>query len=183
MKKTIRILSELSLIGVGTLATVACSGNSIGGSPLEPGKPQEPEPQDEKYYQDLINENKINIDDSHQLLIDNENEYKNHEISKNDYQIAKDEINAEIYHFQAENNQYQYQILLLHGHGIIAITDIAQAIFYLTNKISNLYQEKTIKVKYPDDYSQTDIETINNDLKNSNNLKNQLEASKEKNND
>lgn len=186
MKKVIRILSQLSLVSLSTLATVAC-GKSIGGGQLEPGKPADPEVKDCDYYLKSIAENEVNIRDCQEWISDIEKEYKNGDVEKADYQLAINEINAEINHYQAENNECYYQILLIKNDGKIDILNKEIALSYLRNKITNLNKELTIKTKiikdYPDEYSQDDLDEIANNIQESNKIKTELEAIKEKNDD
>lgn len=175
MRKIIKILSQLSLISIGSLATAACNGRLLGGGELHPGKPVEPEVKDRDYYLNLIAENEANIEDCKEWLNDIEkerNEANGGENSEEEYELAKKEINAEIYFYQAEINEAQYQILLIKNNGEITTADKAEAIIYLTEKLENLKQELELKTKiiekYPEEYSDTEIAEICVNIRESN---------------
>jgi len=195
MKKIIKILSQLSLVGGGTLSTVACSGNSIGGGGLEPGKPSNPdsEVKDRDYYLKLIAENEMNIADCKELLGDikrdqnnDEDGNKNNEEGENEYQTAINETNAEIYTYKAENYEYYYQIVLLRNNGTIDSIDKDEALHYLNKKINFLnkaYELKKEIIKlHPDEYDDNELKNIDENINQTNTIIEEINKIKEINN-
>jgi|GEM_PF-793329 len=195
MKKIIKILSQLSLVGGGTLSTVACSGNSIGGGGLEPGKPSNPdsEVKDRDYYLKLIAENEMNIADCKELLGDikrdqnnDEDGNKNNEEGENEYQTAINETNAEIYTYKAENYEYYYQIVLLRNNGTIDSIDKDEALHYLNKKINFLnkaYELKKEIIKlHPDEYDDNELKNIDENINQTNAIIEEINKIKEINN-
>jgi len=195
MKKIIKILSQLSLVGGGTLSTVACSGNSIGGGVLEPGKPSNPdsEVKDRDYYLKLIAENEINIADCKELLGDikrdqnnDEDGNKNNEEGENEYQTAINETNAEIYTYKAENYEYYYQIVLLRNNGTIDSIDKDETLHYLNKKINFLnkaYELKKEIIKlHPDEYDDNELKNIDENINQTNKIIEEINKIKEINN-
>ncbi len=189
MKKIIKILSQLSLVSGGTLSTVACSGNSFGGGVIEPGKPgnSEPEVKDRDYYLKLIAENEANIAECQEWISDIKKEPSDDEVTDKDKKDAIKEINAEINHYQAENDEYHYQILLLRNNGTIDIVDKAEALIYLADKIEKLNKEWKAKQElfqdYPEEYLQDDLDEISNNINNTQVILDNLLQIEEENND
>lgn len=175
MKKIIRILSLLTLTSLGTLSTVACNwkaiGDDNGGGQLDPGKPENPEPEgkDREYYLTLIAQNESDIEDCKEWLSDinrDKNNDQNNDEPAEDYNLAINEVTAEMYAYQAENYEYYYQIVLVRNEGQIDLIDKQEAIDYLTAKKDLLMKElerKQTIIDNPDnedEYPEDELDNI-----------------------
>lgn len=164
MKRYLKGLFQLSLVSTCSLTTISCTGRWFKEG-LDPGEPPNPDEKDIEYYQSLIEENNINIKDCQEWIDDIEQELKAGEITKSEAEEEIGAINAEINSYHAQISEYQYQILLLRGNGKITIIEKPEAIICLTEKINYLNQELALRKKYPGDYSEEELQTLANNIK------------------
>lgn len=168
MKKFLALLIQLVLISSFSFPVVACFNPLTGG---DIGKPIQPDPiiKDVEYYQELIKKNEKYLADCKQWIEDIKEDWKNDEdgnMSDEKYQLELDQATVELFLYQAEINEYQYQILLLEKQEEkFTFAQILQGLAIMTKKISNLEQELELQEKYPKDYPEKTIKKTKDALK------------------
>lgn len=159
MKKSLKIFSLAALLGATALSTVGC-WNPFAGDGKEENNPQPPIIKDINYYQVLIAETENYLSECDAWLAEiaaNKDDYD----SEKDYQSAFDEVQAEKFLFQAQINEYQACILFLEAEDLeFTPGQILQGITIFTAAISNLENELKLKAKYPDYYTELELQEI-----------------------
>lgn len=115
------------------------------------------------YYQKSINEINKDIKECQELIIEIKLN-KNHYEANVDYQSSLDELNSQLFAYQAKKYHYQYQILLLNVNKIFTSNQKQLAKELLINKIKFLKHELELKIKYLDYYGNQKIKTIKNEI-------------------
>ncbi|MBE4704422.1 hypothetical protein [Spiroplasma platyhelix] len=162
MKKILSLAAQALVVSSAGLTTVACS-NSLNSAEDGKSKPPDPIVQNIKYYQVLIKETENYILDCDEMLVeikDNRDGYDD----EVDYQSALDEVKAQRFAYQAEICDYQYQILLLEFNEKFTAEQVLEGIVIFSTRVSSLEQELKLKEKYPDYYTEKELEIIRNDI-------------------
>lgn len=169
MKKILSLLIQVALISNLSFSVIACYNPFTKNGDLETPNPTNPIIKDIPYYQKLIKETERYINDCKQELEDIKNEQKNDKegnISDEEYQLEFDQVSVELYLYQSDINEYQYQILLLEKKDQkFTVKQILQGLATATEKIINLEQALKLKEKYQADYPEKEIKKLKDDIK------------------
>lgn len=171
MKKFLKTFLFLNILSMASF-TPACTFNGGGSSDPTPTPPI-PTPHNIKYWQSLKKQNisfSDNCDNMLQEIKNNKDQYDNQE----QYQCALDEVTAEKYLYQAVINNCDYQILLLEKVTNFTPEQKVLAIKSLQTEIINLNQELSLKQKYPNDYSKTELSNLTKQINDTQTILNQL---------
>ncbi|MDQ7983021.1 MAG: hypothetical protein REH79_02220 [Spiroplasma sp.] len=170
MKKLLSLFMQTIFISSFSFSISACynpfsnTGNTGNGG--DNGETKPPITKDIEYYQKLIDQTQIDVNNCREWLDQIEEDWANDKITEDDYNLLFDEVSAGLYTYQSEINEYQYQILLLEKKDDkFTLEQIIKGLTIITEKITNLKQALILEIKHPNDYPETEIEKLKNALK------------------